>query len=161
MLVAPTLIMPMKGLTMSTTPTFDAQLIGQTEKTLNAILDRRLAGTGLNEQRWITLTLAVMSDGPIDRNQFVRRLSGALKLSETEADARIAELAAVQLLDAPSGGSPVKVTDAGHALHRRIRTSVVEITERLWGDLPADDLAVAGRVLNTILERANAELARA
>ena len=34
---------------MSTTPAFGTQLIGQTEKTLNAILDRQLAGTGVTE----------------------------------------------------------------------------------------------------------------
>jgi hypothetical protein len=31
----------------------------------------------------------------------------------------------------------------------------------MWGDLPDQDLAAAGRVLTTVLERANAELARA
>jgi hypothetical protein len=46
-------------------------------------------------------------------------------------------------------------------LFGRVRGSVTETTERLWGDLPADDLATAGRVLNTILGRANAELAAA
>jgi hypothetical protein len=29
----------------------------------------------------------------------------------------------------------------------------------MWGDLPEEDLATTGRVLSTILERANAELA--
>jgi hypothetical protein len=38
---------------------------------------------------------------------------------------------------------------------------VTEITQRLWGDLPAEDLAIAGRVLGTVLVRANAELAGA
>jgi DNA-binding MarR family transcriptional regulator len=146
---------------MSATPTFGAQLVGQTEKTLNAILDRRLSGTGLNEPQWVTLTLAVTMEEPIAHDQFVRRVSTALKLSETDADARITELAAAQLLVVARGRSPIVVTDAGRALHRRIRTSVLEITERLWGDLPPEDLAVAGRVLSTILDRANAELARA
>ena len=58
-------------------------------------------------------------------------------------------------------GSAVCVTDAGSELHERIRSAVVEITHRMWGDLPADDLAATGRVLTTVLERANAELARA
>jgi len=30
--------------------------------------------------------------------------------------------------------------------------------ERLWGDLPAEDLATAGRVLSIVTARANAEL---
>ncbi len=53
---------------MSTTPTFSTQLIGQTEKTLNAILDRLLAGTGLNEPQWVTLTIALMSGGSVERD---------------------------------------------------------------------------------------------
>jgi hypothetical protein len=55
----------------------------------------------------------------------------------------------------------VSLTDAGHQLHVRIRTAVTEITQRLWGDLPTDDLATAGRVLGTVLVRANAEPADA
>jgi hypothetical protein len=53
----------------------------------------------------------------------------------------------------------VKLTDSGQLLHSQIRAAVIPITERMWGDLPAEDLATAGRVLSTVLERANAELA--
>jgi DNA-binding MarR family transcriptional regulator len=147
---------------MPTTTTFGTPIIGQTEKALNAILDRQLAGTGLTEPQWVTLSLTVFSGGTVDRDELVARVAGALKVSEAEAHAHIAELAAVQLVDAPDGsGSPVSLTDAGHQLHVRIRTTVTEITERLWGDLPAEDLATAGRVLGTVLARANAKLADA
>ena len=147
---------------MSTTATFSAQLLGQTEKTLNAILGRLLAGTGLTEPQWVTLTLAVMSGGSIDLSGFVRRVADGLKISDAEAGARIDELATAQLLEiSGAGASRVRVTDGGSRLHRRIRTSVVEVTHRMWGDLPAEDLAAAGRVLATVLERANAELAEA
>jgi DNA-binding MarR family transcriptional regulator len=143
---------------MSTTPTFGTQLIGQTEKTLNAILGRLLAGTGLSEPEWVTLTVAVTSGGSIERRAFVSRIAGALKISQAEAQARIDELAAKQLLDVDD--SAVTVTDAGRQLQGRIRRAVGEITDRLWGDVPAEDLAVAGHVLTTVLERATAELAR-
>jgi DNA-binding MarR family transcriptional regulator len=144
---------------MSTTPTFSAQIIGQTEKALNAILDRLLAPTGLTEPQWVTLTVTVASGGNVDRDELIGRMTGFLKVTEAEARARIAELAAAQLLDVPDDqGSPVKVTDAGQQLHARIRTATAEVTQRLWDDLPAEDLAVAGRVLSTVLERANAEL---
>ncbi|HET6870806.1 MAG TPA: hypothetical protein VFH80_33150 [Solirubrobacteraceae bacterium] len=143
---------------MSTTPTFSTQLIGQTEKTLNAILDRLLAGTGLTEPQWVTLTVAVMSGGSIDREAFVSRIASSLRISDRDARARIDELAAAQLFE--SDDSTVAVTDAGKELHARIRGAVVEITDRMWGDLPPEDLAAAGRVLTTVLERANAELER-
>ena len=37
---------------------FGPQLIGETEKTLNALLRRHLDGTGLTEPQWVTLRLA-------------------------------------------------------------------------------------------------------
>lgn len=143
---------------MSTTSTFGTQLIGQTEKTLNAILGRLLADTGLSEPQWVTLTVAVTSGGSVERRPFVDRIAGALKISEDEAQARIDELAARQLFELDD--STVTVTDAGRQLQGRIRGAVGEITDRLWGDLPAEGLAVAARVLSTVLERATAELAR-
>jgi len=147
---------------MSTTPTFSTQLIGRTEKTLNAILDRLLGGTGLTEPQWVTLSIAVMSGGTIDVAAFVNRVSDALRINGAEARARIDELAAAQLFEMSDvDGSTVRVTDAGRQLHARIRSVVVEITDRMWGDLPAEDLAAAARVLTIVLERANAELARA
>jgi DNA-binding MarR family transcriptional regulator len=145
---------------MSTVPTLNTAVIGLTEKALNAILGRQLAGTGLTEPQWVTLTLTVNSRGTLDADQLIGRVAGALKVDEAEARARIAELAAAQLLLAPDGkGSPVTVADSGQQLHTEIRAAVTQITERLWGDLPAEDLATAGRVLNTVLARANAELA--
>jgi hypothetical protein len=110
----------------------------------------------------VTLTLAVVSGGSIDRAALAGRVADSLKVSEAEAQARIDELSAAHLLEAGDlPGSPAHVTDAGSELFGRIRAHVAEITARLWGDLPANDLDVAGRVLVTVLERANVELARA
>jgi hypothetical protein len=145
---------------MSNTPSFSPQIIGETEKALNAILERLLAPAGLTEPQWITLSVTAASGGAVEREQLVARLVAAAKFSEAQAQARISELAAAQLLEAPDG-SPVKLTDAGRELHGRIRAGVIPITKRMWGDLPAEDLATAGRVLSIVLARANAELAGA
>ena len=142
---------------MSANPTFTPRLIGETEKTLNAILDRHLSGAGLTEQHWITLTLAVMSGGPIDRDELVKKVSEGAKFSEDDVRARVSELIARELLD-DSDSPEVTVTDAGRKVHARIRGANNELTERLWGDLSASDLATAAAVLATVLERANAEL---
>ena len=144
---------------MSTYPPLSTRVIGQAEKTLNAILDRQLAGTGLTEPQWVILTLAVTSGGALERDQFTRQVAGALKIGAAEARAHIAGMVAARQLQAAGGGSAVTVTDAAQQLHGRIRTVVTEITQRLWGDLPAEDLATAGRVLAIITERGNAELA--
>jgi hypothetical protein len=145
---------------MSTTPTFGTPILGQTEKALDAILRRQLAGTGLTEPQWVTLSVTIAGGGNVDRDQLISRMAGVLKVSGAEAQGHIAGLAAAQLLHVPGGGeSPVTVTEAGQRLHGQIRTAVTEITQRLWGDLPAEDLATAGRVLSTVLARANEELA--
>jgi DNA-binding MarR family transcriptional regulator len=145
---------------MPTTTTFGTPVIGQTEKALNAILHRQLTGTGLNESLWVTLTLTIVSDGAADRNELISRVAGALKVDEAQAQAQLKQLADAQLLQSPDDEqSPVRVTDAGQQRYDQIRSAVNQITHRLWDDLPAGDLATAGRVLSTVLERANAELA--
>ena len=86
---------------MSATPSLSPQVIGQTEKALNAILERLLAGTGLTEPQWVALTLTVMSGGAVDHDQLIGRVAGVLKVSEAQAQARIAELAGAQLVQVP------------------------------------------------------------
>jgi DNA-binding MarR family transcriptional regulator len=141
---------------MSTT--FTPQIIGQTEKALNAILDRHLANTGVSEPQWVTLTLAVMSGGSIPRDVLLGRVAHALKVSDDVALRHVAALQAAGLID-PGEGPTVTVSEAGEQFHRQIRTVNAELTQRLWGDLPIEDLDTAGRVLETILGRANEELA--
>ena len=51
-----------------TTP-FGPQLIGETEKTLNALLLRHLRRRrGLTEPQWVTLRVANMLDGTVDHD---------------------------------------------------------------------------------------------
>ncbi len=58
-----------------------------------------------------------------------------------------------------SAGSGLTLTAAGTAHFDRVRTAAGAIGQRLWGDLPSADLEAAGRVLTSLLERADAELA--
>jgi DNA-binding MarR family transcriptional regulator len=144
---------------MPTTPTFSAQLLGQTEKAANAILDRLLAEPRLSEPQWVTLSITAASGGTLGRGQLIERVAGALKVSMADAQARITELATRALLHDPGGDhAPITLTDRGQRVHAQVRVATTEITERLWGDLPVEDLATAGRVLDTVLARANAEL---
>src|SRR5690348_15133131 len=116
MLVLPTLAQPTssprKGKAVSSSPPFNPQLIGQTEKTLNAILDRHLAEVGLTEQHWIMLTLAVTADGTVDRDELVKQVVNNAKFSEEDVRARVTELVARQLFD-DSRSPVVTVTDDG------------------------------------------------
>src|SRR5260370_29643331 len=141
----------------TTAQAFSTALIGQTEKSLNAILDRQLAGTGITEPQWVTLTLTVVGGGTIDRAEFIRRVSGAAKFSEASVAERITELTAAGFLR-DGGDGLVLVTDEGQARWTEVRTAIGPITQGLWGDLPAEDLATVGRVLGIVLDRANAVL---
>ncbi|MEU7871454.1 hypothetical protein [Dactylosporangium sp. NPDC049140] len=129
-------------------PTFDAQLIGRTEKALNAILDRLLAGPGLTEHQWIALTLTVNGRGSI---------ADALHVDAATQRRLLAELAAAGLVRLGADGS-AEATDRGRETWREVRAAVLEVTQRLWGDVPEADLATAGRVLDTVLHRATALL---
>ena len=144
----------------TTTQAFGSALIGQTEKTLNAILDRQLAGTGITEPQWVTLALAMTGGRTIDRTEHIRRVSDAAKFSEASVAERIAELTAAGLLR-DAGEGRLQVSEAGRARWNEVRTGLGPIIQRLWGDLPAEDLATAGRVLSIVLDRANAVLAGA
>ena len=147
-------------MTATTTIPFGAQLIGRTEKAMNALLDRALSGTGITEPQWVTLTLIVSSGGTLPAGEVVERVRGALKVDETAARERVAELTAAGLVRTTAAGALV-ATDGGQAQWNQVRAATGRITVELWGDLPEAELAVAGRVLNTILARTNAVLAAA
>jgi hypothetical protein len=51
---------------------FGPQLIGETEKTLNALLRRFLDSTGLTEPQWVTLRLAGQLDDSVDERDSLR-----------------------------------------------------------------------------------------
>ncbi|MGP3967688.1 hypothetical protein [Streptomyces sp. 6N223] len=137
---------------------FGTQIIGQTEKALNAILERQLDGTGITEPQWVTLTLTILSEGSLTEEALAERVADSLKIDDAAARERIAELAAAHLVQSTPQGT-VEATGHGAALWREIRASITQITQRLWGDVPQQDLATAGSVLTTILARANALLA--
>lgn len=136
---------------------FGVQVIGQTEKALNAILARELEGSGITEAQWIALTLTVTSDGTLTGDELVERIAGVLKVDRAVARERVTELNAADLV-ATGYDNTVSATERGRAQWGEVRTATTRIADGLWGDLPEEDLATAGRVLTTVLGRANALL---
>jgi DNA-binding MarR family transcriptional regulator len=146
---------------MPTYPSLNPQVIGQAESALGAILDPLLARTDTTFNQWLVLTVTAASGAAIDRGQLLTRITGARKIDDSAVFTAIAELTAAELVRAlPGEGSRIGLTEAGQARYSSIRTALGEVTSRLFGDLPAEDLATAGRVLAIITERANAELPR-
>jgi DNA-binding MarR family transcriptional regulator len=145
---------------MATKTTFTPQVLGETEKALNAILYRHLDATGLTEHQWIVLQLTVGAGGELPREQLVGRLAGALKVDTAKAEAQVEEMVAAGLLRF-SEEDHVAVAEPGAEVHARVRGEVSEIMRGLWGDLPAADLEITGRTLAAILERANVQFGTA
>jgi DNA-binding MarR family transcriptional regulator len=140
---------------------FGTQLLGQVEKTLNAILGRLLAGSGVSESQWVALTVVLAAGEPLATADAAQRTAAALKTDSEVARAHLDALVEAGFLTADDhGGGSTAVTASGHAFHAAARARISELTARLWGDVPSGDLTVTANVLNTVLHRAGTELAR-
>jgi DNA-binding MarR family transcriptional regulator len=137
---------------------FTPQLLGQTEKTLNAILAQTLDGD-VTEPEWVALIVAGDSSELEGRVEVDRRVAAALKTPTAAGHKIVQRLLDKGLLEAAGPTELVSLTNMGRRFVGRVRGEVGEITRRLWGDLPADDLRTTARVLAAILARAEAELA--
>ncbi|SDJ40011.1 hypothetical protein SAMN05444157_3186 [Frankineae bacterium MT45] len=127
---------------------FGPELVGRTEKTFGALLRRNLAGTGLDEQQYVTLKVASTLTEDDDLAATLQE-----RAHFTEARRLVATLTERGLLD---GGG---LSPAGSALLDRILTEAAGQSAAIWSDLPAGDVATTERVLNTVLARAEAVLA--
>ncbi|MFD9224283.1 hypothetical protein ACFWDI_30770 [Streptomyces sp. NPDC060064] len=144
---------------MSTAPTLNGQVIGQAHYATRAVLERLVAGTGATFHQVVALNATADSGAAMDRDRLVLRMTSTLKIDASTALAAIADLTASKLVETlPGDASRIRLTDAGRALQDRISTATAGITERLYGGLPAEDLAAASRVLTAVTARANAEL---
>jgi hypothetical protein len=127
---------------------FGPQLIGTTEKTLTALLRHVLAGTGLDETRWVTLRLAGQDLDGAPLAQVVRE-----RAHRDDAGAAVADLEARGLLDQDA------LSPAGRALVDALRTRIADLTGPVWADLDPQDVAATERVLGTVTARARQVLA--
>lgn len=140
-------------------PTLNGQVIGQAHYATRAVLERELAPAGVSFQQSLALNAVAAEGGVAARADLVDRMTGALKVEEAPVRATLDELTAAGLLrELPAGGSGLALTDAGRALQRRLADTVAAITARLYAGIPAEDMAVAGRVLTLVKQRADAEL---
>jgi hypothetical protein len=137
---------------------FGTALVGRTEKAFNAILQRQIEGTGLTEPLWVALTLAAASGGVLETAALAARLAAAQQTDTATAHGRLAGLAVLGFVRTTRQDT-VELTPHGEAVWGGIRAAIGRITDGLWGDVPAPDLAAAARVLNTVLGRANGVLA--
>jgi hypothetical protein len=137
------------------TPTLNPQIVGQAENAHGAIMNVVLAGTGLNRDRWVALTLTMAGGGATDRAGLIARMTGALKITEETAQATINELTDAGLL---AGTDQIVATEAGRTLFAKVRGDIGPIIERAYAGIPAEDLQTAARVLMAVTAGLNREL---
>lgn len=131
---------------------FGPRLIGETEKTLNALLHRFLEGTGLTEPQWVTLRLADLLDGNVDTDGLAAAVADRAHFPD-----------AAELVDGLTDRGLLadgRLTSAGRELTTAVQATISTQTAPIWDNLPADDVAAATRVLNELVTRARVVLQR-
>ncbi|WP_426567694.1 MarR family transcriptional regulator [Streptomyces canus] len=141
----------------TTAPTVNGRVIGLAHYAGRAIVEHVLAGHGATFLQQITLRAAVVADGPLELDAIAAEVTGALKNDPSDVRAAIGELLDRGLL--VSDGPLVRPTEAGRELIATTAAETGEISARIYAGIAAEDLAVAGRVLSLVTERADAELA--
>ncbi|MGW1589913.1 MarR family transcriptional regulator [Streptomyces sp. NPDC002386] len=141
----------------TTAPSADARALGLAHYAARGVLEHVLARHGLTFQQQLALRAAVTADAPRTPDELVREVQDSLKADAAGIRATFDELRARGLLVAD--GAQLHPTDAGHALLAVVGAETAPVSARIWGGIPAEDLAAAGRVLALVTERANAELA--
>jgi hypothetical protein len=142
-------------------PQLSTRLIGETESALGALLAPLLAEADMTFLQWVVLSLTApggASSPGVGRDQLINRITNVRKVDAADVAAAIDELENAAAL--VTAGGQVTQTDLGQASFTRVRARVEEITDYVF-DLPAEDLAAAGRILATVSARANSVLAGA
>lgn len=137
--------------------TLDPSVIGQAEKHHNALLHRVLAGTGVDEAQWITLSQAAAGGGTVDRERHIATLAAKTTWAPAVVATAATRLAEQGLMRETPGGELV-VTEPGGRLVADIRARTSAVLGRVYGSVPAADLAVAGQVLSVITAGLSREL---
>ncbi|MFG1664663.1 MarR family transcriptional regulator [Streptomyces sp. Y7] len=142
----------------TTTPLVDPRVIALAHYASRALLENVLDRHGATFQQSVTLRLVAVAEGPVDRDALVAGVVGALKADAAEVRSVVDELIAAGLLAAQEP-SAVRITDVGRERFTSTSAATAPLTARIYDGIPQEDLAVAGRVLTLITERADAELA--
>jgi DNA-binding MarR family transcriptional regulator len=141
----------------TTAPVADSRALGLAHYAARAVLESVLEGHGATFQQQVALRLVALAEQPVEREALVAQVVDSLKVDAADAHRVVDELGTKGLVTVD--GTQVRITDAGRDLYATVTAETGRMSARIWGDIPAQDLAAAGRVLATVTERANAELA--
>ena len=124
----------------------NGQVIGQTQHAIQAVLDAVLVETETSFHQWVLIRQVALSGGSIARADLVDALTDGLKIETAVAVGVLDEVVGLGLVDAL--GDAVVLTQTGHDRYERIANAGAQITVRLYGDLPPEDLETTRRVLD-------------
>ncbi|MFE9773657.1 MarR family winged helix-turn-helix transcriptional regulator [Streptomyces sp. NPDC005931] len=146
----------------TTAPTVNGRVVALAHYAARALLERVLTRHGVTFEQSVTLRAVVAAGGSIDRDELVGDVTGSLKVDASAVRRVVEELTAGKLLEEdPAQASRTRLTEAGREVYESTTAEGADISARLYAGIPAEDLAVAGRVLALVTDRANAELADA
>lgn len=135
------------------TAPFGPQLIGETEKSLGAVLRRHLADIDLTEPQWVTLRVADQLSGERLPTGLATEVADRARFED--AAELVAGLVERGLLRED------RLTDQGARLLHRTQAALATDTRSIWDGLDADDVGAAERVLGEVVTRARRVLERA
>lgn len=139
-------------------PAADARDLALAHYAARGVLETVLARHGITFQQQVTLRAAITADTPQQTpDDLLARVQESLKTDPAGIRTTIDELRSERLLAAD--GPYLRPTDTGRELLAAVSAETAPLSARIWGGIPAEDLATAGRVLALVTERANAELA--
>ncbi|MFD5084882.1 MarR family transcriptional regulator [Kitasatospora sp. NPDC058201] len=134
-----------------------ARALGLAHYAARGVLEHVLARHGVTFPQQIALRAAVTADTAQTPDDLVAQVQHALKADPADIRATLDELLTRQLL--VTDGAHLLPTEAGRELLAATGADTAPLSARIWGGIPAEDLAAAGRVLALVTERADAELA--
>ncbi|MEU9357818.1 MarR family transcriptional regulator [Streptomyces sp. NPDC048301] len=141
----------------TTAPVADARNLALAHYAARGVLEHVLTRHGVTFQQQITLRAAATSETPPTPDGLLVQVQRSLKADPAGIRTTIDELLERRMLVA-DGGRLVP-TDAGRELLAAVGAETAPFSARIWGGIPAEDLAAAARVLALVTERAEAELA--
>ncbi|MFF5634644.1 MarR family transcriptional regulator [Streptomyces sp. NPDC012825] len=139
----------------TTAPAADSRVLALAHYAARGVLEHFLARHGATFQQQIALRAAAGT--PQTPDGLVALVQGYLKADPADIRATLDDLLAGRLLVAD--GPHLRPTDAGRELLAAVGAETAPLSARIWGGIPAEDLAATGRVLALVTERADAELA--
>ncbi|GGR75939.1 hypothetical protein GCM10010269_13850 [Streptomyces humidus] len=142
------------------TPAVDGRIIALAHYAARALLEGVLTRHDVTFHQNVVLRAVVLAGESTGRDELVADVTGSLKAGPSLVRDVIGKLTAQRLLEEdPAQPSQLRLTDAGRRLYESTAAETAEISARLYAGVPAADLAVAGRVLTLVTQRADAELA--